>query len=220
MSRSFRPQRYQEIEGWFGRRDARFYRHQVRTAPPAAKFVEIGSWKGRSAYCMSEEIERSGKKIELCCVDTWQGSEEHDQEKAVLEGSLYEEFLTNIKPFRDRIETVRKPSVAAAEHFENGSLDFVFIDAAHDYENVLADIHAWRPKVKPGGVLGGHDYGDQFPGVEQAVSEVFGRNYQVFGGCWAFSEERNDLIPFYLPEFYTRQLNRLRKTWGKNQKAA
>lgn len=48
-------------------------------------------------------------------------------------------------------------SVDAARGFEDGSLDFVFIDADHREASVRADIAAWRPKVRPGGVLSGHD---------------------------------------------------------------
>lgn len=65
----------------------------------------------------------------------------------------------------------------AAKHVEDGSLDFVFIDADHSYEGVKADIKIWDPKVKEGGYVIGHDYdypkwwGKQ---VKQAVDEIYG----------------------------------------------
>jgi hypothetical protein len=47
----------------------------------------------------------------------------------------------------------------------------VFLDADHSYEGVKEDWFEWRPKVKPGGWLAGHDYGDKRFGVKQAVDE-------------------------------------------------
>ena len=52
----------------------------------------------------------------------------------------------------------------------DGSLDFVYLDGDHSEAAVAGDIRLWRPLVKPGGILAGHDYGHpDFPGVKQAV---------------------------------------------------
>lgn len=175
---------YQSIEGWFDERDARFYTYQVQRAPARARFVEIGSWKGRSSYCLADEIRRSGKAIEFWCVDTWEGSEEHRDAGSVTGGTLFDEFLANVAPVRDYLEPLRATSVEAAARFDDHSLDFVFIDAAHDYDNVRADIEAWRPKVRPNGVLAGHDYCRAWPGVVRAVEAAFRGRARVFGSCW------------------------------------
>ena len=66
-------------------------------------------------------------------------------------------------------------------------MDFVYIDARHDYESVLEDLDAWCPKMKPGGIIAGHDYVDgMFAqgdfGVKSAVDEFFGeRGIPVHG---------------------------------------
>jgi hypothetical protein len=81
--------------------------------------------------------------------------------------------------FPGRIGKMKMPSVEAATHFPDGSLDLVFIDGDHSYEAVRADIAAWKPKVRHGGVLSGHDYnntakyGAYFKGVDKAVEEAF-----------------------------------------------
>ncbi len=49
-------------------------------------------------------------------------------------------------------------SVRAAHLFENGSLDFVFIDANHAEVAVREDLETWTPKVRSGGIVSGHDY--------------------------------------------------------------
>ncbi len=55
------------------------------------------------------------------------------------------------------------------------SLDFVFLDASHTYEDVKNDICLWLPKVRYGGVLAGDDYTDKFSdGVVKAVDEQLG----------------------------------------------
>jgi predicted O-methyltransferase YrrM len=70
----------------------------------------------------------------------------------------------------------------AASRYADNSLDFVFIDAAHDLESVTKDIAAWWPKVREGGLLAGHDI-DQ-PGVESAVYNAFGSTERVSRRCW------------------------------------
>lgn len=60
----------------------------------------------------------------------------------------------------------------AARWVADGSLDFVFIDADHTEPAVRRDIVNWMPKLKPGGWLMGHDYGDKFPGVKRAVDDL------------------------------------------------
>jgi hypothetical protein len=70
------------------------------------------------------------------------------------------EALKHLEPHQGRYQLHRKLSQEAVGAFADASLDFVYIDANHEYQAVLDDIHAWYPKVKPGGVLAGHDYLD------------------------------------------------------------
>ena len=71
-------------------------------------------------------------------------------------------------------EVLRLPSVEAAEMFRPGELDLAFIDGDHSYEGAKADIKAWTPIVREGGILAGHDYYTRWPGVVRAVDEAFG----------------------------------------------
>lgn len=147
----------------------------VDQAENYSHFVEIGCWKGRSASYMCVQIINSGKKIRFDCVDTWKGSEEHQvggafADSDAINGTLFETFKNNMKPVEGYYSAIRLPSLEAANLYADNSLDFVFIDAAHDYENVKKDILAWLPKVKPGKILAGDDY--RGSDVERAVHEI------------------------------------------------
>jgi hypothetical protein len=163
------------------------YSVMVNRFSTGSHFVEVGSWKGKSSVYMAVEIANSGKNIKFDCVDTWKGTEEeHGTIQEVVDGTLYETFINNISPVKEIINPIRMDSAEAAGLYEDGSLDFVFIDADHSYEGVKRDIIAWLPKVKNGGVLAGHDYG-WAPPIRQAVDDVFGvGNYADpwNNGCW------------------------------------
>lgn len=90
-----------------------------------------------------------------------------------------------IRPYISRMTIFNMMSHDAAPQVKDKSLDFVFIDADHSYEHVIEDIRDWAPKVKPGGMVSGHDYGHpEFPGVEQAVREYFGNNFGLVHSDW------------------------------------
>jgi hypothetical protein len=91
---------------------------------------------------------------------------------------LYLETQARLARYGTRSEIRRMTSLEAAASIPDASLDFAYIDARHDYASVLEDLDAWFPKVKPGGILAGHDYADidfgrtDF-GVKSAVDEFF-----------------------------------------------
>ena len=174
---------YQRIgEDWFTY--PTLYSSVVRKFGEGAHFVEVGSWKGRSAAFMGVEIHNSGLNIKFDCVDTWEGSIEH---QSMNLSSLYDEFLDNIKPVANYINPIGTTSLEASKLYQDGSLDFVFIDASHEYEDVLDDIKAWLPKIKEGGILAGHDYG--FGDVNKAVNEFFnGKTFKVSEDCWIYEK--------------------------------
>lgn len=169
---------YYKIHGWFVQEN--LFTQMVLSCNDIDEyhFVEIGSWKGKSSTYMGVEIINSGKRIKFDCVDTWEGSKEHlDPENVSYEpllkipNGLYNEFLKNIEPVKSVINPIRMPSIDASTLYEDNSLDFVFIDGAHDYFNVKQDIEHWLPKVKSGGWIAGDDY--VWPPINMAVKEMF-----------------------------------------------
>lgn len=135
-----------------------------------AKFLEVGSWKGRSVSFLAVEIKNSNKNIHIHCVDTWAGSSDHHDYATLNADSIYHEFLSNIDTVKDIITPIKLTSMEAVQVFPDEYFDFIFIDASHQYTDVMNDLIAWYPKVKTNGVFAGHDYGT-WDGVTQAVNE-------------------------------------------------
>lgn len=174
---------YQNIPGWFD--FSNIYEVMVKIAPESAHFVELGSWKGKSAAFMCVEITNNRPDIKFDCIDIWTGAGtpgEYDTDISVQQQTLYEEFISFMKPVEGLYTPVREWSDKAAALYKDSSLDFVFIDAGHSYENVSADILAWLPKVKSGGFIGGHDY-QSAEGVRRAVNELI-PGFDVDGNSW------------------------------------
>lgn len=169
---------WKDVEGYFSYTN--LYDIALKYCPNNSTFVEVGSWMGRSTCYMGQEIKNSPKNIKFYAVDTWAGSEEPQHKETIQK--LQNENLTLFDIFKFHLKgcevdnyviPFQTTSLGAAEQFEDNSLDFVHIDASHDYENVLADIKAWYPKVKPGGFITGDDYVSNWGGVIQAVKEYF-----------------------------------------------
>ncbi len=144
---------------------------------PGGKFVEIGTFLGRSLSCILPFVATNG--CELTAVDLWPRNS-----FAVFNANM------NALGFGNKFKTLRMASLVAAKLFEDRSLDLVFIDASHDYASVKADILVWGPKVRSGGTLAGHDYNlsnpNEFPGVMQAVDEL--GKVQCHGSIWVMQK--------------------------------
>jgi hypothetical protein len=172
---------YHRIQGWPNQLP-QIYAEAVKIAPQTgAHFVEIGCWKGASASAMCVEIINSGKEIKFDCVDTWGGSAD-DSTPIVHDDSVYNEFLTNLESVSGYFNPIRMLSTEAAALYQDESLDFICIDASHDYENVKADILAWLPKLKSNGILAGDDY--PYPAVAKAVQEICPGHTGQIGWWW------------------------------------
>lgn len=136
------------------------------------KGAEIGVSQGRFTMFLCATMH----DMHMTAVDRWEEQPEHKSEGWVgwdHEGSLARFTGMCDQYFTDRVDIVRADSVAAAKDIEEESLDFVFIDADHSYEGCLADIDAWEPKVRKGGMISGHDYNQKWPGVVRAVDERY-----------------------------------------------
>jgi hypothetical protein len=134
------------------------------------RIAEIGVWLGEYSESLLKH-----DPAELWLVDPWM----HQPETVwcdwmnKLQQEMEEVTAAIYRRYRDepRVKIVRLFSEAAAPLFSDGYFDLVYVDANHSYESCLADLRLWYPKVKPGGVLAGHDFTGTWTGVEKAVLE-------------------------------------------------
>lgn len=149
--------------------------------PPQEKYhmAEIGVYLGRGTAIFDEVFVSRGLDYKLVAIDHFEGSPEHKASNSI---PLYEEALKNLEPIRDRVSLLNMESLDACKKFKDSAFDIVYIDASHEYEPVLQDIKAWLPKVKKGGFICGDDYVGGWPGVIQAVGEVFEGRHKVVPG--------------------------------------
>lgn len=117
--------------------------------------VEVGVCDGT----YSAKLAKHNPQMKLYGVDPFIPYEEYTdyRKKSTFEG-MVNNATKNLAPYMDRYEFIRKFSMDAVKDFEDGSLDFVYIDANHDFVNVTNDIYHWSKKVRTGGIVAGHDY--------------------------------------------------------------
>lgn len=93
---------------------------------------------------------------------------------------MYLKVKDKLSKFGNRTKMIRDLSKDASPMFKKHELDFVFLDANHQYEFVKEDLNLWYEKVRPGGIVAGDDYATIHPGVPQAVDEFFAeKNIEV-----------------------------------------
>lgn len=157
--------------------------------------AEVGVYNGVNAAKMLSGC----PELNLFLVDRWKdiepdpngeriGCENWDAEKG------YRQAMSRVQGYNKRITVLRGDSVKMADKVEDGSLDFVFIDADHRYAAVKADIQAWAPKVREGGVVCGHDFDyPSLEGVRKAVEECF-VDFKETGIDYVWYAKREDYV--------------------------
>jgi predicted O-methyltransferase YrrM len=129
-----------------------------RVAKPSCRIAEVGSWLGDGSTQVILDAIRDVTGARLTCIDTWQGSPGVTRHASIAAHyDVLATFKRNTALDTEIIKTVTSDSAKAARLFSDGHFDLVFIDADHRYDAVRADIAAWRRKVRPGGILCGHD---------------------------------------------------------------
>lgn len=145
--------------------------------------IEVGSWLGASTRFIAERVAK------VYAVDTWCGSPleaVHMNDPRLPH--LYQQFLSNTihAGLTDRIIPIRMNSLEAAKALR-GKVDLIYLDAAHDTNSVIADILAWYPHLRKGGVMCGDDW--SWPTVREAVvhcSRVLNKKIDARDHFWSF----------------------------------
>ncbi len=139
----------------------------LRRLPKRSVGVEIGVWAGD----FSAALLRTVRPTRLHLLDPWAFAPDERYEQAWYGGAragrqaeMDEVYKRVVQRFETEIADGvvvihRSASAEAAVQFEDASLDWVYVDGNHLYEYVWADLELFAPKVRPGGLLAGDDYG-------------------------------------------------------------
>lgn len=148
------------------------------------RFAELGVRKGGTA----ETVLRFAPNVHYTGVDAWAPVAGDPSEPGFTDYGQpnmkeWKQIATDLlRHYHGRANLVQNTTVEAAKMFDPQTFDAIFIDADHRYEAVLADIDAWRPLVRPGGWITGHDW--DWPSVRKAVCERFLAPLVIAPNCW------------------------------------
>lgn len=163
------------IPGWMNKEELCWLYLTAKSYDKPIKWVEVGSWQGRSIFAVAMGAPHGST---ITCVDSFSGNEGSISQEELKTGNQVkaelQATLTKIQELRPDliVGLFESDSIEASDHFEDGSLTGVFLDADHSYNGVVADIKAWERKVGPEGVFCGHDYIGDWVEVRKAVDEL------------------------------------------------
>jgi predicted O-methyltransferase YrrM len=146
----------------------------------AQLFLDLGFINGAEIGVQtgvySEVLLKNNPNLQLMCVDPWRAYHGVTQEQS---DKVYDWAISRLEPYKDRVTILRETSVEAARNVPDASLDFVYIDGAHDFNNVMLDILHWYPKVKRYGIFSGHDYYIFFRGGVVRAVDTFTQAHNI-----------------------------------------
>ena len=145
--------------------------NNIRNAKYSGICAEIGVSKGFNADMMLKM-----SNFSFVLVDDYTVNVEYEDAREAAHNKL--------DKYGKRVTFLELPSVVAANRVMDGSLDYIYIDASHDYESVKADLKAWWPKLQPNGLFAGHDFCEQQ--VKHAVIEFCNENNVAVYGVETF----------------------------------
>ena len=146
-------------------------------AVSAKRIVDVGTFLGGSAEMLCQGMPEDGK---LFTIDNFEGC-------GLTKDRVPKE--TAARYARDRLsrfnaDVIVGDSREVAASFDKKSADLVFLDGDHAYASIAREIADFRPLVRPGGILAGHDYGcERWPMVTRAVDELV-PDRQVLNRIW------------------------------------
>ena len=117
--------------------------------------AEIGTARGDFAFVIASR----NPQAKLYCIDPW---ETYNGYADFTDEQMNANYINAVKLLKrfDNVQLVRQRSINAVARFDEDELDFVYIDANHKWLSVCEDLYFWSKKVRTGGIVSGHDYGE------------------------------------------------------------
>lgn len=169
----------------------------------AKVIIEVGSWLGASSRVIAGSLPEDAVMI---CVDHWLGSPEHHfilNYNTTFFDSLFPQFLSNtfLKGFSNKLLPLRISSLDAANLIDIQA-DLIYLDASHETDAVYADLQAWWPKLRDGGVLCGDDW--MWLSVRTAIKQFAQEN-----GLTVHARSDDNAFWYFDPKNKRKMLRRL-----------
>lgn len=181
-----------KIPGWMEPEELEWLAAQAQVK---VAILEVGSFLGRSTRALADNTPGT-----VHAVDMWLGSPEILRQYSKLGGpaGVFELFRVNTQDLLGtKLFPVMTPSASASQIFPIPLFDMIFLDGAHDFYSVLADISNWSKCLKAGGLLCGHDYKDAFPGVKLAVDSLIPNRHLLEGQSIWWATLEKEIVPQY-----------------------
>lgn len=137
-------------EDWFSKNIKNWNREFARLKGKPLRFLEVGSFEGRSAIWLLENV-LSHPKSEMYCIDNWSVTDKNNK-------NAYSTFISNIKPWASKVKVLKGDSAEMLRNLKREQFDFIYIDANHHSKHVLEDAVLSWPLLKKGGMLIFDDY--------------------------------------------------------------
>ncbi len=155
------------IPGWMTFVELMWLAEQARHAKV---IIEAGCWQGRSTRALADNT-----KGIIYAVDPWYKDYPNDDGtiNKDFRADVFDKFQKNLRKHLHKKRVLPLHQRFTDTVFPPQSADLIFLDGDHRYKSVKEDILYARPLLKPGGILSGHDFGDDWPGVREAVFEFF-----------------------------------------------
>lgn len=181
---------WDDIEGWFSEQDANFV-SDICANIKNGMVVELGLFAGRSTAVMAPICLKNN--THYYAIDNFRGSanpkDEATQHQQKRDMKALFEFNMKSLNILSSIHVVQMDSSVSAHIFNDGKIDFCFIDADHSPNAVQKDISAWWPKIRNGGIIGGHDYPSPLQSVVNQFAKERGVDVITGGRCWAIKRK-------------------------------
>lgn len=145
------------VPGWLAAEEGRRLGYLASQVPNSQAIVEIGSFYGRSTGFLAAGS-RAGHQARVFAVDVWKHG-------GGCELEVFEAFLAQAS-LRQMVQPLPGRSTEVSQWW-NLPIGLLFIDGAHDWENVKADFESWMPHLSAGGWLAVHDYHPAYPDVKR-----------------------------------------------------
>jgi hypothetical protein len=170
-----------------------------------SRVIEVGTWKGNSAFWMADRLKDMGVEFEMACVDTWLGAsemwtvakrEEIPERRRGLGlhfgyPTLYYQFLANVVKLGYQRQIIPMPMTSNIAHeilTELGyTAKFIYIDGSHSYQDASQDVANYWQLLEPGGIMVGDDYHSTvkaaFDGFAAEMGLTLGVEAEEYS-CW------------------------------------